>query len=101
MRRGKRLPTILIALGLSAALTACSAAGPERPMLPAPPVAVGTVECPAPKRPDVPAVNRNLSFDHPDNVAVLMARDDVLRRYVKALQSSLRCYEAQARAYGD
>lgn len=59
-------------------------------------VTVRPAACPAPQRPELPALDAALPLDHPANVEALMVRDDALRAYILGLESSLECYREQA-----
>lgn len=85
---------IRLALLSLLALTVLGSAGCAKPvpMLMSLPVA----ECPAPERPDIPALDPGLPFDHSVNVEIIMERDDVYRAYAKALEDCVECYRAQA-----
>ncbi len=75
-------------------LSGCAAAD----MTPAPaPVIIQAAYCPGPTAPALPPLDPALPFDAPDNVRVLLDRDDLCRHYIKGLQATLRCYESQTR----
>lgn len=74
-------------------LTGCAAG--RGPVVPVPPVVAATAECPAPRVPALPQFDPALPFDAPENVEVMLARDDITRRYLNGLRAAVRCYEAQ------
>jgi hypothetical protein len=81
------------------ALTVLGSAGcgAKAPVAPAAPVVVAlpAVECPAPARPAIPALDPALPFDHALNVETFLERDDIFRSYAKALEDCVKCYGAQ------
>lgn len=83
-----------IALTVLCSLTGCAAGNA---VVPQAPEIVRTAECPAPDAPVLPALNPALPFDAPDNVEMLLERDDLCRQFNKGLQATVRCYESQAR----
>lgn len=87
MRRAMQLPIVLIVL----CSMGCAArqAEPELVLTPPP------VECPAPVRPVLPALDPALPFDHPGNVEALMERDDLFRAYIQGLEATVDCYRRQ------
>ena len=60
-----------------------------------PVVIVPVAECPAPARPTLPSLDAELPFDHPENVQVLMERDDLCRAYIQGLEATVDCYRRQ------
>lgn len=87
MRRAMQLLIVLIVL----CSLGCAAhqVGPELMLTPLP------VECPAPVRPALPALDPALPFDHPCNVEALMERDDFCRAYIQGLEATVDCYRKQ------
>lgn len=79
----------------SIALCSCAAA--------APPVAVtmSVVECPAPPRPELPGLDPTSLLDSPTNIEAIMLRDDIMRGYIRGLESCVECYRAQTEAGHD
>lgn len=67
----------------------CSAALPPAPLI------LNLPDCPAPASPVLPLMDGGQPFDAPDNVSVLMRRDDILRFYIKGLQAAIICYQKQ------
>ena len=65
-------------------------------MVPPAPVIVKAAACPAPEVPVLPQLDAALPFDAPKNVGLLLTRDDLCRQYIKGLQATLRCYDAQS-----
>lgn len=85
----RRAMLLLIAL---TGLCSCNA----RPALPPPVMVVhASAICPAPARPDLPVIDPDAALDSPANVERLMGRDDLLRQYIKGLESTVECYKAQ------
>ena len=73
-------------------LCSCTA----RPALPPPVMVMHTgVVCPAPARPALPVIDPDVALDSPANVERLMERDDLLRQYIRGLESTVDCYKAQ------
>lgn len=85
------------ASALLIALTVCGLNGcaAREPVTPAP-LILNLPDCPAPEAPALPPLDGTLAFDSPENVAVIMERDDILRRYVDGLRAALRCYNTRA-----
>jgi hypothetical protein len=88
MRRVTALLIALIALGSMG----CSA---HQVVVPQAPEIVRIVPCPCPQRPELPAVNGSLPFDHQVNVEVFLERDDTFRAYIKGLEATVECYRSQ------
>lgn len=84
----RRAMLLLIAL---TGLCSCNA----RPALPPVMVVHVSAICPAPVRPDLPVIDPDAALDSPANVERLMERDDLLRQYIKGLESTVECYKAQ------
>lgn len=87
MRHAARLLIALIVLGSMGC--AAHQAEPELVLTPPP------SECPAPARPALPSLDAELPFDHPENVQVLMERDDLCRAYIQGLEATVDCYRRQ------
>ncbi|GFM37984.1 lipoprotein [Desulfovibrio psychrotolerans] len=87
-KRAVPLLIILTALGSGCAVRPV-------PVVPPAPVVLRTVLCPAPVRPVLPSVNGNLPFDAPENLTVLLERDDTYRAYAEGLEAAVECYSAQ------
>lgn len=96
MQRATLLLIILIVLG-SCLCSGCSAR--PAPVVPPAPVALQAVPCPAPDRPLLPPVNGALPFDSPENVSVLMERDDIYRTYAAGLEAAVKCYKVQTETH--
>ena len=60
------------------------------------PLVIEIARCPYPMPPELPLLHRGLSLDAPDNVNILMERDDCMRGYILGLRRALECYETQA-----
>lgn len=86
-----------VLLLLIGSIVLCSCAGKA---LVQPVVVQQTLECPAPERPQLPAVSGTLPLDHPDNVEALMERDDIMRQYMHALEDCVDCYHRQTHTGG-
>lgn len=86
-----------LASALLIALTVCGISGcaAQVPLAPAPRI-LTLPDCPAPSPPTLPPLNGMVSFDAPENIAILMERDDIVRRYVDGLCAALRCYTTSA-----
>lgn len=89
--RGKGLWIVLTVL---CSLSGCAAG--IAPTVPTAPVIIRTAECPAPPVPALPVLDAARLFDSPVNVEVLLARDDLYRRYIQGLRATVRCYQAQS-----
>jgi hypothetical protein len=83
---------LLLLLG-SIALCSCAKQLPPAPVI----VTVPIVECPAPPRPQLPEIDAALPLDSPVNVEAIMTRDDVMRGYIRGLESCVECYGRQVR----
>lgn len=90
--RARRLWIASIAL---CSLTGCAAR--EMPVVPQSPVVVETANCPAPDAPWLPPLDAALPFDAPENVRLLLERDDLRRQYINGLRATVRCYESQSK----
>lgn len=86
---------VLLLLVGSIVLCSCAAATP--------PVAVTmpVVECPAPPRPELPGLDPASPLDSPMNIEAIMLRDDIMRGYIRGLESCVECYRAQTEAGHD
>lgn len=91
-----RAGRLWIALIVLCSLTGCTA---RTPVVPPAPLIVETANCPAPPVPTLPALDAALPFDAPQNVRVLLERDDLCRQYIKGLQATVRCYESQGKEH--
>lgn len=83
---------LLLLLG-SIALCSCAKPVPLPPVI----VTVPVVECPAPPRPQLPEIDAAQPLDSPENVEAIMIRDDVMRGYIRGLESCVDCYRRQVR----
>ncbi len=79
----------------SIALCSCAAATPPVE------VAMPVVECPAPPRPELPGLDPASPLDSPANIETIMLRDDILRGYIRGLESCVECYRTQIEAGHD
>ena len=89
MRRAARPLLLLTLLGSLLLAAGCAERMPE---LPAPPHTLPVRGCPTPERPALPSVDGTLPFDSPENIAVFMRRDTILKTYAKGLESAVDCY---------
>lgn len=48
--------------------------------------------CPQPNIPALPLLLEEKPLEAPQNIEILMYRDDILRSYIKALQETVICY---------
>lgn len=82
------------AMLLLLALTGLCSCGPKQaPVI----VTAPLVECPAPSSPALPALDPSLPLDSPANVETIMLRDDIMRGYIRGLESCVDCYRRQVR----
>lgn len=88
----RRAARPLLYLTLLGSLLLAAGCGERMPELPAPPYILSSRECPAPERPVLPSVDGTLPFDSPENIAVFMRRDTILKTYAKGLESAVDCY---------
>jgi hypothetical protein len=58
------------------------------------------VECPAPPRPELPTLDHASPLDSPANIEAIMLRDDIMRGYIRGLESCMECYRAQTKGAG-
>lgn len=70
--------------------TGCS--GKRLPEVPTPPAVLSLPDCPAPARPELPFIDGVLPFDSPENIKILLERDDILRFYIKGLEATVICF---------
>lgn len=83
---------LLISIGLCSGMSAGCAGQHAELALPPAPVVLNLPDCPAPVRPVLPTINGDAPFDSTDNVATLLLRDDVWRRYMQGLEETILCY---------
>lgn len=84
----KPASALLIALIVLCSLAGCG--GKDLPgKVPPSPAVLNLPASPAPEKPVLPQINRDLPFDHPFNIEVLLERDDIMRALVKALYAAL------------
>ncbi|MDD2966755.1 MAG: hypothetical protein PHN64_04590 [Desulfovibrionaceae bacterium] len=72
----------------------CSACGARQAAI-SPPLVLALPDCPAPEVPLLPPLEGAVPLDSPQNIDLLMQRDDSIRRYVAGLQASISCYQRQ------
>lgn len=82
---------LIVSIGL------CSACAASRPQAVPGVVVVRPAACPAPQRPELPALDAALPLDHPANVEALLVRDDIMRHYIGGLEATVTCHGEQAR----
>lgn len=88
----RRAARPLLYLTLLGSLLLAAGCGERMPELLAPPYTLPVRDCPTPKRPALPSVDGTLPFDSPENIAVFMWRDTILKTYAKGLESAVDCY---------
>ena len=88
----RRAARPLLSLTLLGSLLLTAGCAERMPELPAPPRVFPARDCPAPERPVLPPVDGTLPFDSPENIAVFMRRDTILKTYAKGLESAVDCY---------
>lgn len=49
-------------------------------------------DCPSPNPPELPLLLEEKQLEAPQNIEILMYRDDILRSYIKALRETVLCY---------
>ena len=82
------------AMLLLLALTGLCSCGPKQaPVI----VTAPLVECPAPPRPELPTLESARPLDSPANIETIMFRDDIMRGYIRGLESCVDCYRRQVR----
>ena len=69
--------------------------GCARPPLVTKPMILAPEACARPKRPALPALSGLAFLESLEGYARLVARDTVLRTYIRQLEDALRCYERQ------
>ena len=79
---------------LTALIVLCSfgCTGKERERLPRPPTILNLPECQEPNDPDLLPFDGDLPFDAPENIKILLERDDEFRLYYHASQKTFACY---------
>ena len=85
-----KLHAKVLLIGLTALCSACVGY-----KVPPAPVIVTAALCPAPVAPVLPQLDASLPFDSFTNAQIFLIRDDSSRNYIKALQTTIRCYELQ------
>ena len=83
MRRAMLLLTVLTAL--------CSGCGHKQ----AAPLILNLPDCPSPSAPALPELDAAEPLDSPENIALLLERDDRFRAYIDGLKAALRCEQAR------
>ncbi len=82
------------AMLLLLALTCLCSCGPRQaPVI----VTAPLVGCPAPPRPELPTLDPARPLDSPANIETIMFRDDIMRGYIRGLESCVDCYRRQVR----
>lgn len=91
-------PASVLLLCSIALCSACAAAVPPTPA----PVVVTARRCARPDAPALPQISGTLTMDAPEQLAALVNRDTLMRRYIAGLRDALDCYDKQAEgAAGD
>lgn len=52
-------------------------------------------DCPAPARPELPALINDEPLESPVNMRILMERDDCMRLYIQGLEDTLECLKGE------
>lgn len=87
---------------LLCSIVLCSACAPRAAQdVPAPDVVLPQ-RCARPVAPALPQISGTLTMDAPEQLAALVNRDTLMRRYIAGLRDALDCYDKQAKgAAGD
>ena len=80
---------------LICSIVLCSACAAIVPPAPAP-VVVPVQRCARPAAPTLPQIRGPLIMDAPEQLAALVNRDTLMRRYIAGLRDALDCYDKQA-----
>lgn len=84
---------MLLLIVLTVLCSGCAKPAPVPQIVMAP----AAVTCPVPARPELPRIDGTLPLDGPGNIEALMARDDLLRQYIRGLEATVDCYREQTR----
>lgn len=87
-----RLASVL----LICSIALCSACAVTAPPAPAP-VVVKAQHCARPAPPALPQVSGTVTMDAPEQLAGLVNRDTLMRRYIAGLRDALDCYDKQTK----
>lgn len=79
-------------IGLIALCSLYGCGGKRLPEVPAPPAILNLPDCPVPERPALPRIIGAIPFDAPENIAVFLERDDIMRAYIKGLEAAVGCF---------
>ena len=88
-----RLASVL----LICSIALCSACAVTAPPAPAP-VVVKAQHCARPSVPVLPQVSGSVTMDAQEQLAALVNRDTLMRRYIAGLRDALDCYDKQTEA---
>ena len=69
----------------------CCGCGPKQTA----PLILNLPDCPAPSVPALPELDAAEPLDSPENLSLLLERDDSIRAYIDGLRAALRCYQAR------
>lgn len=84
---------------LVASIVLCSGCGAKQREIPPAPLVLNLPDCPAPLPPILPQLDGTLPLDSPENVGLLLERDDTLRAYIDGLKSAIFCYQKRKTPY--
>ena len=87
-----RLASVL----LICSIVLCSACAATAPPTPAP-VVITAQHCARPAAPALPQIRGALIMDAPEQLAAIVNRDTLMRRYIAGLRDALDCYDKQAK----
>jgi len=81
---------------LICSIALCSACAANVPPTLAP-VVVSAQHCSRPAPPALPQMRGTLTMDAPEQLAAIVSRDTLMRRYIAGLRDALDCYDRQAK----
>ena len=81
---------------LICSIALCSACAATVPPTPAPMV-ITVQHCARPAAPTLPQMRGTLNMDAPEQLAAMVSRDTLMRRYIAGLRDALDCYDRQAK----
>ena len=82
---------------LICSIVLCSACAATVPPTPAPVVVVTAQHCARSEAPALPQMRGTLTMDAPEQLAAMVNRDTLMRRYIAGLRDALDCYDRQAK----
>ena len=86
-------PALVLLICSIALCSACAATAPSAPA----PVVVTVQRCSRPAAPALPQIRGALIMDAPEQLAAIVNRDTLMRRYIAGLRDALDCYDKQAK----